>query len=114
MESKTREFYFGTTPITEAKLEDLTKIYSDRSFLYGAHKMVLLLGKNGVSVYPGVFSYVGGESSGTFLFGVNEVLGISINPIKICIHPLFQSLFIDIPHRCESRRRHCVLVQWGH
>jgi hypothetical protein len=27
---------------------------------------------------------------------------------------LFQSLFIDIPHRCESRRRHCVLVQWGH
>jgi hypothetical protein len=75
LSAKTRQFYFGTTSITEAKLEELTNIYTDRGFLYGAHSMALLLGQNGVPVYPGVFSYIGGENSVIFLFGINEILG---------------------------------------
>ncbi|ODM91504.1 Esterase FE4 [Orchesella cincta] len=56
---KVKKFYFGSEPITLKNKQALADLYSDTWFLLPSISVAGELARNGVSVYPYIFSYWG-------------------------------------------------------
>lgn len=81
---KLRNFYFGHKEINEDSRKELTDIYSDVYFNYGAQKTAKIIAKHGGKVFTYVFRFKGDHTVLKSWFGVEDLRKLIINEISTC------------------------------